>query len=188
MLAPVHHSNLPACPLRRSSALPGLARSPISGRGWGRSSLRDRRSTSRIARRGSPGSDDLPSGADPPRPAGKDSRQRGEGLGSGGRRGLGRSKGARFTEGMDAEKWAGRVRGAAAGRGRATARALAAAGVKVAILDVNDAAAAEAAAETDGFAISADVTDAPSVEAAFAAARARHGPARIAVNCAGIGT
>jgi len=37
-------------------------------------------------------------------------------------------------------------------------------------------------------AIAADVTNAGSVEAAFAAARERHGPARIAVNCAGIGT
>jgi NAD(P)-dependent dehydrogenase (short-subunit alcohol dehydrogenase family) len=32
------------------------------------------------------------------------------------------------------------------------------------------------------------VTDAAAVEAAVAAARQRHGPARIAVNCAGIGT
>ena len=32
------------------------------------------------------------------------------------------------------------------------------------------------------------MTDAASVEAAFAAARQRHGPARIAVNCAGIAT
>jgi NAD(P)-dependent dehydrogenase (short-subunit alcohol dehydrogenase family) len=32
------------------------------------------------------------------------------------------------------------------------------------------------------------VSNAGSVEAAFAAARERHGPARIAVNCAGIGT
>ena len=80
------------------------------------------------------------------------------------------------------------VSGGASGLGRATAQALAAAGAKVAILDINEAAAAEAARETGGFAIAADVTDAASVEAAVAAARERHGPARIAVNCAGIGT
>jgi NAD(P)-dependent dehydrogenase (short-subunit alcohol dehydrogenase family) len=80
------------------------------------------------------------------------------------------------------------VSGGASGLGRATAEALAAAGVKVTILDVNEAAAAAAARETHGFAIGCDVTDATGVEAAVAAARQRHGPARIAVNCAGIGT
>ena len=80
------------------------------------------------------------------------------------------------------------VSGGASGLGRATAEALAAAGVKVTILDVNEAAAAAAARETHGFAIGCDVTDATEVEAAVAAARQRHGPARIAVNCAGIGT
>ena len=80
------------------------------------------------------------------------------------------------------------ISGGASGLGRATAEALAAAGVKVTILDVNEAAAAAAARETDGFAIGCDVTDATGVEAAVAAARQRHGPARIAVNCAGIGT
>jgi NAD(P)-dependent dehydrogenase (short-subunit alcohol dehydrogenase family) len=44
------------------------------------------------------------------------------------------------------------------------------------------------AREVGGFAIACNVTDAGSVEAAFAAAHARHGPARIAVNCAGVGT
>src|ERR1700757_5211497 len=80
------------------------------------------------------------------------------------------------------------VSGGASGLGQATAEALAAAGVKVTILDVNEAAAAAAARETRGFAIGCDVTDATGVEAAVAAARQRHGPARIAVNCAGIGT
>src|SRR5260370_29355761 len=80
------------------------------------------------------------------------------------------------------------VSGGASGLGRAPAKALAEAGVKVAILDVNEAAGAEAARELGGFAIGTDVTDAASAEAAFAAARKQHGPARIAVNCAGIGT
>jgi NAD(P)-dependent dehydrogenase (short-subunit alcohol dehydrogenase family) len=80
------------------------------------------------------------------------------------------------------------VSGGASGLGRATVQALAAAGVRVAILDLNETAAVEAALETGGFAIVADVSEADSVEAAFVSARERHGPARIAINCAGIGT
>src|ERR1700722_9265317 len=80
------------------------------------------------------------------------------------------------------------VSGGASGLGRATAEALTAAGVKVTILDVNEAAAAAAADQIGGFAIACDVTDAAAVEAAVAAAYQRHGPARIAVNCAGVGT
>jgi NAD(P)-dependent dehydrogenase (short-subunit alcohol dehydrogenase family) len=89
---------------------------------------------------------------------------------------------------MQIEGQAAIISGGGSGLGRATAEALAAAGVKIAILDVNEAAAGEAARETSGLAITVDVTDSKSVEAAFAAARERHGPARIAVNCAGIGT
>jgi NAD(P)-dependent dehydrogenase (short-subunit alcohol dehydrogenase family) len=80
------------------------------------------------------------------------------------------------------------VSGGASGLGRATAEALAAAGAKVAILDINEAAAAAAAQETGAYAIGCDVTNAAAVEAALAAARQRHGPVRIAVNCAGVGT
>jgi NAD(P)-dependent dehydrogenase (short-subunit alcohol dehydrogenase family) len=80
------------------------------------------------------------------------------------------------------------ISGGASGLGRATAKALAAAGVKVTILDINEAAAAETGREISAFAIKADVTDAGSIEAALTAARERHGPARIAINCAGIGT
>jgi NAD(P)-dependent dehydrogenase (short-subunit alcohol dehydrogenase family) len=89
---------------------------------------------------------------------------------------------------MQIEGQAAVVSGGASGLGRATAEALAAAGARVAILDINEAAAAATAQEIGGFAIVADVTDAASVEAAIAAARERNGPARIAVNCAGIGT
>jgi NAD(P)-dependent dehydrogenase (short-subunit alcohol dehydrogenase family) len=80
------------------------------------------------------------------------------------------------------------VSGGASGLGRATAEALTAAGVKVTILDVNEALATAAAGEIGGFAIGCDVADAGAVETAVAAARQRHGPARIAVNCAGVGT
>jgi NAD(P)-dependent dehydrogenase (short-subunit alcohol dehydrogenase family) len=79
------------------------------------------------------------------------------------------------------------VTGGASGLGAATARALAAAGAKVAILDVNEAAAQKVAAETGGVAIRCNVADATSGEEAVAKARAAHGPARVLVNCAGIG-
>ncbi len=80
------------------------------------------------------------------------------------------------------------ISGGASGLGRATAQALTRAGVKVAILDVHAAAAAEAAKEVGGLALACDVTDAMSVERALATARHHHGPARIAVCCAGVGT
>src|SRR5258708_39708971 len=79
------------------------------------------------------------------------------------------------------------VTGGGSGLGEATARALAAAGAKVAILDVNQKAAARVAADIGASAIACDVSDAAWGEAAVAGAAAAHGPARIAVNCAGIG-
>jgi len=74
------------------------------------------------------------------------------------------------------------------GLGASVARRLAAAGAAVAILDVNAEAARQVAAEIAGLAIRCDVADAESAAAAFAEARDRHGPARLLVNCAGIGT
>jgi NAD(P)-dependent dehydrogenase (short-subunit alcohol dehydrogenase family) len=79
------------------------------------------------------------------------------------------------------------VTGGASGLGAATARALAKAGAKVAVFDVNEAGAREVAAEIGGVAVVCDVADAKSAEAAVAEARAAHGAARIAINCAGIG-
>jgi NAD(P)-dependent dehydrogenase (short-subunit alcohol dehydrogenase family) len=80
------------------------------------------------------------------------------------------------------------VSGGGSGLGRATAEALAAKGAKVAVLDVNQAAAEDVARALGGAAFVCDVSDAASAEAAVAAAEAAHGPARILVNCAGIGT
>lgn len=80
------------------------------------------------------------------------------------------------------------VTGGGSGMGAATARRLAAEGAKVALLDVNRDAAAALAQEIGGVALACDVSDAASVEAAIAEARAAHGPARIAVNCAGVAT
>ena len=78
------------------------------------------------------------------------------------------------------------VTGAASGLGEATARALAAAGAKVALLDLNADRVSAIAQEIGGVGIGCNVTDAASAEAAVDAARAAHGPARILVNCAGI--
>jgi NAD(P)-dependent dehydrogenase (short-subunit alcohol dehydrogenase family) len=79
------------------------------------------------------------------------------------------------------------VTGGGSGLGAATARALAGAGAKVALLDINDKAAEAVAAEIGGLAVRCNVADAASAEAAVGKARAAHGAARILINCAGIG-
>jgi NAD(P)-dependent dehydrogenase (short-subunit alcohol dehydrogenase family) len=79
------------------------------------------------------------------------------------------------------------VSGGGSGLGAATARMLGAAGAKVAVLDVNDKAAAEVAIDVNGVAVHCDVTDGAGTEQALAKAAADHGAARIVVNCAGVG-
>jgi NAD(P)-dependent dehydrogenase (short-subunit alcohol dehydrogenase family) len=79
------------------------------------------------------------------------------------------------------------VTGGGSGLGAATAAKLAAAGAKVALLDVNVDAARAVAAKIGGIAIACDVTDADATADALAQARAQHGAARILINCAGIG-
>ena len=79
------------------------------------------------------------------------------------------------------------VTGGGSGLGRATVEALAAKGAKVAVFDLNAAAAEEVAKAIGGLAVVCDVGDGPSAEAAIAKAEAAHGTARILVNCAGIG-
>jgi len=88
---------------------------------------------------------------------------------------------------MEVKGQAAIVTGGASGLGAATARTLAAAGAKVAILDVNDKGAAEVAGNIHGLAVTCDVSDSASAEAAIKTAAAAHGPARILVNCAGVG-
>ena len=78
------------------------------------------------------------------------------------------------------------VTGGASGLGAATARMLAARGAKVALLDLNADQGAANAAEVGGLFIATDVTDDASMAAAVEAAEAKHGVARILVNCAGI--
>ena len=79
------------------------------------------------------------------------------------------------------------VTGGASGLGEATARALAAAGVKVALFDLNAERGQAVAGEIGGTFCKVDVTDDASVDAGFAQAREAHGQERILVNCAGTG-
>jgi NAD(P)-dependent dehydrogenase (short-subunit alcohol dehydrogenase family) len=80
------------------------------------------------------------------------------------------------------------VTGGGSGLGEAVARDLAAQGAKVAVLDINAANAQRVAGEIGGLACPCDITDTASVQAALDAAEAAHGPARILMNVAGIGT
>jgi NAD(P)-dependent dehydrogenase (short-subunit alcohol dehydrogenase family) len=80
------------------------------------------------------------------------------------------------------------VTGGGSGLGEAVARALAAQGARVAVLDINAAGAARVAADIGGLACPCDITDTPSLVAALDAAQAAHGPARIVMNIAGIGS
>ena len=65
------------------------------------------------------------------------------------------------------------VTGGASGLGKATAQALAAAGVKVAIFDVNEAKGAEVAQAVGGIFCKVDINSEESVVEGFAKARAR---------------
>lgn len=87
---------------------------------------------------------------------------------------------------MDIKDHAAIVTGGASGLGEATARALADAGAKVALFDMNEQALNDVASRIGGLAVSCDIGDAASAEAAIAKAREAHGPARVSVNCAGV--
>ncbi len=76
------------------------------------------------------------------------------------------------------------VTGGASGLGQATAEALAAAGVKVAIFDVNEEKGEAVAKAIGGLFCKVDITSEESVVAGFAKARAAHGQERVLVHCA----
>jgi NAD(P)-dependent dehydrogenase (short-subunit alcohol dehydrogenase family) len=79
------------------------------------------------------------------------------------------------------------VTGGASGLGLATAALLVEQGAKVAILDLNEAALAEASRSLGALTLHCDVRDAQSVAAAMAALHRELGSPRICVNCAGVG-
>jgi NAD(P)-dependent dehydrogenase (short-subunit alcohol dehydrogenase family) len=89
---------------------------------------------------------------------------------------------------MDVQGHSAIVTGGGSGLGEATARMLAKKGAKVAIFDLNMQGAERVAKETGGVAIECNVADVASTEKAFEASRKAVGPARVLVNCAGIGS
>lgn len=89
---------------------------------------------------------------------------------------------------MNIQGHAAIVTGGASGLGEATARELARLGARVAVLDVNLDLARKVAADIGGVACHCDITDTDSVQDALAQAGQAHGPARICMNIAGIGT
>ncbi len=88
---------------------------------------------------------------------------------------------------MDTQGAGALVAGGASGLGAATSKALAAAGAKVTIADLNAERGEALAAEIGGQFVAADVTDPEAVGAAVERAAATEGGLRISVCCAGIG-
>ncbi len=88
---------------------------------------------------------------------------------------------------MDVKGQAAIVTGGASGLGGATASALAAAGARVAILDLQDELGQKKAAEIGGLYVKCNVADGASAEAAIKQAAEKLGAPRVVVNCAGIG-
>ena len=89
---------------------------------------------------------------------------------------------------MNIQGQAAIVTGGASGLGAQTARELARRGASVAVLDRNGDGARAVAAEIGGLGFECDITSTESVLAALQGACAAHGPARLLMNIAGIGT
>lgn len=89
---------------------------------------------------------------------------------------------------MNIQGHAALVTGGGSGLGEATARELARLGAKVAVLDLNIDNAQRVAADIGGVAVQCDVSNPDSMQAAIEQAAAAHGPARILMQIAGIGS
>lgn len=87
---------------------------------------------------------------------------------------------------MEVKNCAAVITGGASGMGAATAKRLTQLGATVALLDLNQDAVANIAAEIDGIGIQCDVVSPESVEKAISQATDHLGPIRIYINCAGI--
>jgi NAD(P)-dependent dehydrogenase (short-subunit alcohol dehydrogenase family) len=89
---------------------------------------------------------------------------------------------------MNIQGHAALVTGGGSGLGEATARELARLGARVAVLDLNLENAQRVAADIGGVAVQCNVSDPDSMQAAIDQAAAAHGPARILMQIAGIGS
>ena len=89
---------------------------------------------------------------------------------------------------MNIQGHAALVTGGGSGLGEATARELARLGARVAVLDLNIENAQRVAADIGGVAVQCNVSDEASMQAAIEQAAAAHGPARILMQIAGIGS
>ena len=88
---------------------------------------------------------------------------------------------------MNVKGQAAIVTGGASGLGGATASALAAAGAKVAIFDLQDELGEKKAKEIGGLYVKTNVSDAANTEASVKTVVEKLGAPRVVVNCAGIG-
>lgn len=88
---------------------------------------------------------------------------------------------------MDPKGLGAVVTGGASGLGAATARALAAAGARVTLFDLNEETGSALASQLGGAFARVNVANPDEVAAGLDTAEAAHGPTRILVNCAGIG-
>jgi len=88
---------------------------------------------------------------------------------------------------MDVKGQAAIVTGGASGLGGATASALAAAGAKVAIFDLQEELGEQKAKEIGGLYVKTNVADGASAEASIKEVVEKLGAPRVVVNCAGIG-
>lgn len=88
---------------------------------------------------------------------------------------------------MQLQGQAALVTGGASGLGAEVVRQLARAGARVTILDINLDLAQTLAQEVGAHAVACDITSSDSVQQALQSASTVHGPARILINCAGIG-
>jgi NAD(P)-dependent dehydrogenase (short-subunit alcohol dehydrogenase family) len=89
---------------------------------------------------------------------------------------------------MNIQGQAALVTGGGSGLGEATARELARLGAKVAVLDLNLDNAQRVAQDIGGLAVLCNVSDPDSMQHAIETAAAAHGPARILMQIAGIGS
>jgi NAD(P)-dependent dehydrogenase (short-subunit alcohol dehydrogenase family) len=97
------------------------------------------------------------------------------------------NRAGQYAPAMELNGTAAIVSGGASGLGEATVRALAAAGCRVAVADLNAERGQEIAAAVGGVFASTDVSDEQSVQAAVDAATGLGAPLRVVVSCAGIG-